>query len=81
MVDRHQIAIPEIAIPAGARCLGTIGYRALACCLRMIFFVNLPRLAIQGLRSKVCDPSLGLAIQVQGRLFPHHAAGEREWNE
>jgi hypothetical protein len=22
-----------------------------------------------------------LAIQVQGRLFPHHAAGEREWNE
>jgi hypothetical protein len=65
MVDRHQIAIP-----AGARCFGTIGYRALACCLRMIFFVNLPRLSIQDLR-----------IQVQGRLFPHDAAGEREWNE
>src|ERR1700704_6237629 len=64
MVDRHQIAIPEIAIPAGARCLGTIGYRALACCLRMIFFVNLPRLAIQGLRSKpwTCDPSAGQAF-------------------
>jgi hypothetical protein len=34
-----------------------------------------------------CDPNLGLrskswlAIKMQGRLFPHHAAGEREWNE